>query len=54
MDLELDLPPLQIQEQVAEIDTLSRRREALYRELIYQERLHTEFVIERIVGGNKQ
>lgn len=54
LDLDLDLPPLQIQEQIAEIDTLSRRREALYRELIYQERLHTEFAIERIVGGNKQ
>ena len=54
LDLELNLPPLQIQEQIAEIDTLSRRREALYRELIYQERLHAEYAIERIVGGNKQ
>ena len=54
LDLELDLPPLQIQEKVAKIDTLSRRREALYRELIYQERLHTEYAIERILGGNKQ
>ena len=54
LDLDLDLPPLQIQEQIAEIDTLSRRREALYRELIYQERLHAEYAIERIVGGNKQ
>ena len=54
LDLELVLPPLQIQEQIAEIDTLSRRREALYRELIYQERLHIEYAIERIVGGNKQ
>lgn len=54
LDLDLDLPPLQIQEQIAEIDTLSRRREALYQELIYQERLHAEYAIERIVGGNKQ
>ena len=54
LDLEIELPPLQIQQQIAEIDALSRKREALYQELVLQERLHTEYVIERIVGGNKQ
>lgn len=54
LDLEIELPSLQIQQQIAEIDALSRKREALYQELILQERLHTEYVIERIVGGNKQ
>ena len=53
LDLEIELPPLQIQKQVSEVDTLSRKREVLYQELILQERLHTEYVIQCIVGGNR-
>lgn len=53
MDLEIDVPSMQIQKKVSEIDKLSRRRERLYQELIVQERLHTEQIIDSIVGGNK-
>ncbi len=53
LDLEIDVPPIQIQRKVSEIDQLSRRRERLYQELIVQERLHTEQIIDSIVGGNK-
>lgn len=33
------------------IDTLSRRRECLYRELIEEERTLTENLLENIIGG---
>ena len=53
LDLEIDVPSIHIQKKVSEIDQLSRKRERLYQELIVQERLHTEQIIDSIVGGNK-
>lgn len=53
-DLEIALPPIDIQKQISEIDILSRKREQLYQELILQERLFSEHVIDTIMGGSKQ
>ena len=54
MDLEVPLQPLHIQQQAAQIDLLSRKRERMYRELIENERILTEHLIEKMIGGTNQ
>ena len=54
LDLEVPLQPLHIQQQAAQIDLLSRKRERMYRELIENERILTEHLIEKMIGGINQ
>lgn len=54
LDLEVPLQPLHIQRQAAQIDLLSRKRERMYRELIENERILTEHLIEKMIGGTNQ
>lgn len=42
LNLEISIPPLEVQKKAAMIDALSRRRECLYHELIEEERTLTE------------
>lgn len=51
LDLGIIIPPLEVQRKAVMIDTLSRRRECLYRKLIEQERTLTENLLENIIGG---
>lgn len=51
LDLEIPLQPLYIQQKAVQIDQLSRKRECMYRELIKNERIVTEHLIEKIIGG---
>ena len=51
LNLEISIPPLEVQKKAVMIDTLSRRRECLYRELIEEERMLTENLLENIIGG---
>ena len=51
LNLEISIPPLEVQKKAVMIDTLSRRRECLYRELIEEERTLTENLLENIIGG---
>lgn len=51
LNLEISIPPLEVQKKAVRIDTLSRRRECLYRELIEEERMLTENLLENIIGG---
>lgn len=54
LDLEIPLQPLHIQQQAVQIDRLSRKRECMYRELIENERIVTEHLIDKIIGGINQ
>ena len=54
LDLEIPLQPLHIQRQAVQIDLLSRKRECMYRELIENERILTEHLIEKMIGGTNQ
>ena len=54
LDLEIPLQPLHIQQQAVQIDLLSRKRECMYRELIENERILTEHLIEKMIGGTNQ
>lgn len=51
LNLDIFIPPLEVQKKAVMIDTLSRRRECLYRELIEEERTLTENLLENIIGG---
>lgn len=51
LNLDISIPPLEVQKKAVMIDTLSRRRECLYRELIEEERTFTENLLENIIGG---
>lgn len=51
LNLEISIPALEIQQKAVKIDTLSRRRECLYRELMEEERMLTETLLENIIGG---
>lgn len=51
MDLDIIVPSLNLQKQIAQIDTVSRQREQLYQDLIIQERLETEQVLATLMGG---
>ena len=51
LNLDISIPPLEVQKKAVMIDTLSRRRECLYRELIEEERTLTENLLENIIGG---
>lgn len=54
LDLEILLQPLQIQQEAVQIDRLSRKRECMYHELIENERILTEHLIEKIIGGTNR
>ena len=51
LNLDISIPPLEVQKKAVMIDTLSRRRECLYRELIEEEQTLTENLLENIIGG---
>jgi hypothetical protein len=51
LNLEISIPSLEVQQKAVKIDTLSRHRECLYRELIEEERLLTGNLLENIIGG---
>lgn len=51
LNLEISIPALEVQQKAVKIDTLSRYRECLYRELIEEERTLTENLLENIIGG---
>ncbi len=51
MELMIEVPDMETQRQVVEVDKLSRQRERMYMELINQERQLTEIVIRKIIGG---
>ena len=51
LNLDIFIPPLEVQKKAVMIDTLSRRRECLYRALIEEERTLTENLLENIIGG---
>lgn len=51
LNLEISIPPLEVQKKAAMIDALSRRRECLYHELIEEERTLTESLLKNIIGG---
>lgn len=51
LNLDIFIPPLEVQKKAVMIDTLSRHRECLYRELIEEERTLTENLLENIIGG---
>ncbi len=51
LDLEIPLQPSRIQQEAVQLDRLSRKRECMYRELIGIERILTEHLIEKIIGG---
>ena len=51
LNLDISIPPLEVQKKAVMIDILSRRRECLYRELIEEERTFTENLLENIIGG---
>ena len=51
LNLDISIPPLEVQKKAVMIDTLSRRRECLYCELIEEERTLTENLLENIIGG---
>ena len=52
LSVDIEVPPLSIQQQIGEIDILGRQRERLYQDLMIQERLQTEKVLASIMGGN--
>ena len=54
MDLNIEVPPLSVQWQIAQIDMIGRQRARLYLELIAQEKLQTEMAINVIMGGYTQ
>lgn len=51
LNLDISIPTLEVQQKAVKIDTLSRRQECLYRELIEEERTLTENLLENIIGG---
>lgn len=54
LDLEIPLQPLHIQQKAVQIDRLSRKRECMYRELMENERILTEHLIEKMIGGSNR
>ena len=50
-NLQIPVIPLDKQKMLIEIHDLAKRREQLYRSLIEQESLYTEFVIDKMIGG---
>ena len=52
LGLDIEVPPLNIQQQIGQIDILCRQRERLYQNLMIQERLQMEKVLASIMGGN--
>ena len=54
LDLEIPLQPLHIQQEAVQIDRLGRKRELMYRELIENERILTEHLIEKMIGGTNR
>lgn len=54
VDLEIPVKPMQVQWEAVQIDRLSRKRESMYRELIENERILTEHLIEKIIGGTNR
>lgn len=52
MDLLIEVPDMETQRRAVEIDTLSRKRERKYMELINQERELTEIAIKKLIGGS--
>ena len=54
LDLEIPLQPLRIQQEAVQIDRLGRKRELMYRELIENERILTEHLIEKMIGGTNR
>ena len=51
MDLPIVVPDIETQKKAVKIDILSRNRERIYLDLIEQERLLSESIIEKIIGG---
>lgn len=54
LDEIINIPDIKTQEKVVNLDLTNRNRERKYRELIRQERLLTESIIGRILGGQEQ
>ena len=54
LDLEIPIQPLHIQQKAVQLDRLSRKRELMYRELIENERILTEHLIEKMIGGTNR
>ena len=54
LDETIDIPDMKTQEKVVNLDLTNRNRERKYRELVRQERLLTERIIEKILGGQGQ
>ena len=54
LDLEIPVRPIHTQRQAVQLDSLNRHREQLYRELIQNERMLTENLIEKIIGGTNR
>ena len=52
MELQIEVPDMEIQRQAVEVDELSRRRERMYMDLIEQERQLTDIAIRKIIGGS--
>lgn len=51
LDLEIPLQPLPVQQKAVQLDRLNRKRESIYRALIENERMATEHLIEKLMGG---
>lgn len=51
MELLIEVPDMETQKHVVEIDALNRKRERIYMDLITQERQLTEIIIRKIIGG---
>lgn len=54
MNLPIVLPDMETQRKVIQIDTLRRNKEQMYKDLIEQERILTQSVIGRIIGGTEK
>ena len=50
-DIPIVVPDIETQKKAVKIDILSRNRERIYLDLIEQERLLSESIIEKIIGG---
>lgn len=51
MELQIEVPDMETQRRVVEMDTLCRKKERMYRKLMEQERQLTEIAIRKIMGG---
>lgn len=54
LDETIDIPDMKTQEKVVNLDLTNRNRERKYRELVRQERLLTERIIAKLLGGQGQ